>query len=133
MQIVKYKQEDHYDIMMALWRKRKWQPCAADMLPKIGLVLFHENRFIAYMGIYIESGTMGFIGWALTDPDTDTNLNDKALKELFHLLLDIGKNKNCKLIYSITDEKEWGKRLENYGMVVAEEGVSVYAMFLKEK
>lgn len=85
------------------------------------------------MGIYIESGTMGFVGWALTNPDENTTLNDKALKELFTLLLDIGKNKNCKLIYSITDEKEWGKRLKDYGMTAVEEGVSVYAMFLKEK
>lgn len=132
MKILKYNKDEHYSIMKSLWEKRDWTICDKDILPKVGLVVYHENRFVAYMGIYIESGTMGFIGWALTDPDTDINLNSKALKMLFFELLAIAKQKGCKLIYSITDEQGWGKRLQDYGMSIIETGVNVYAMVLKE-
>jgi len=50
MQIVRYSQPKHYDLMLKLWKKRGWQPCPADSLPRYGLVAEEDDgKFIAYM------------------------------------------------------------------------------------
>lgn len=132
MKIVDYDERKHYCIMLILWLKRDWEPCQPDSLPRCGKVAESDDgSFLAYMGIYIDDGKIGLIGWALTDPDSNPILSDRALHKLFDTLKEEAKNKECKMLFSFTDVEPWGERLMYYGMKPTEKNITCYTTRLE--
>jgi hypothetical protein len=133
MQIVNFDQNRHYKAMCAFWKEYDWLPCPICALPKNGRVAENnQNEFIAYMGIYIEPGTIAVIDWGLANPSISNEESHEALHALFDALVDLARKQGCHFIYSFTKNRLWGSRLQSYGMAAAERGATSYIMSLDE-
>jgi len=131
MKILKYKKDRHYQTMSKLWESYGWMPCPQEAIPRASLVAETDGgEFIAFLSMYVEPGRIGFIDWALKDRKHDKALSDKALRELFSILVDVAKKSKCAFIYSMTKTKAWGDKLVSYGMQVAETEATTYILSL---
>ena len=130
MNIVEFNKEKHYDRMCKLWEEYGWLPCPIDALPKHGRVAEDNGKFVAFLAIYIEQGTIAVMDWALADRSYDDT--HTALQLLFDTLVKLAKDHGCHYIYSFTKNVRWGDRLESYGMLPAERGATSYIMPIGE-
>lgn len=113
-----------------MWEKHGWTPCPPEALPKTGLVAIHEDRVIAYLGMYVDDGTMAFIEWAVRDPEASAALAGRALKILVETLVRIARERRCQYVYGVTKSRSWGKMLVGCGMARAETGAETYILAL---
>lgn len=130
--MLRYSQARHYPAMIAAWRHYGWPPCPPGGLPRYGLVAeTDDGAFVAYLGMYLDDGRMGFVDWALKDPASPRDESDRALRALFGCMVRHARESRCAFLYSMTKTVPWGKKLESYGMQVAEQNATTYIMALK--
>lgn len=128
MRIAPYDAARHYPEMERIWRCYGWLPCPKRALPNRGLVAERDDgRFIAYLGMYAAGG-MGFIDWALRDPEIGREESDPAFAEMFRRLVEGARADGAAFIYSMTKTAAWGRKLESYGMLVAERDATTYIL-----
>jgi hypothetical protein len=125
--IIREYGEADYVHLSAAWQKHQWVPCPSAMLPDYGLVAYRGGTFLSYMGMYVTKAG-GFIDWAVRNPDADREEAMAGLDEIFSRLTAEAKKRGCRFVYSVTKNEAWKKRLLSYGMSIAEEGVTSFAM-----
>ncbi len=134
MRIVAFDRDRHYGDLVRVWGKYGWLPCPAEALPRLGLVAETAGgRFIAYLGMYCEAGTIAVIDWALRDPDvprTAWPADQDPFRVMFERLAEAARRKRCAYVYSVTANKLWGNHLVKCGMRKAETGATTYVMAL---
>jgi len=129
MKIVEFNKDRHYGKMCSFWKEYGWVPCPINALPKNGRVAeTDKGKFIAFMAIYIEPGTIAIIDWALANPSIDSEESQPALRLIFYELIELAKCQGCHYIYSFTKNRIWGNRLQSYGMIAAERGATSYVL-----
>ncbi len=129
MNIVEFNIERHYPTLCRYWKAYGWIPCPMDALPKHGRVAENAvGHVIAFMAAYIEDGTIAVVDWALADPNEPDDVKHLALQKLFAALVDLSRSHGCHYVYSFTKNKGWGRRMESYGMLVAEREATTYVM-----
>jgi hypothetical protein len=129
MLIYRYSDERHYDTLVRFWAHYGWLPCPKNALPSIGLVAETQDAIaLAYIGMYMDPGRMGFIDWALRNPEIDKAITTPVLETLFKSLVKIAQVSGCAFIYSMTKNVSWGNKLISYGMKTAEVGATTYIL-----
>jgi hypothetical protein len=78
--------------------------------------------------MYMDTGRMGFIDWALRNPEIDKAITTPVLETLFKSLVKIAQVSGCAFIYSMTKNVSWGNKLLSYGMKTAEVGATTYIL-----
>lgn len=129
MQISKYE-DRHYPDMAKTWQRYGWPPCPKDGLPRKGYVAYQDSVFVAYLGMYEDTGRMGFIDWALKNPEARREDSELAFREMFSRLKAEAEADGCRFIFSMTKTEPWQRKLVSYGMQVAEVGATTFIMAL---
>lgn len=132
MQVSLYDPKRHYPELARCWNHYGWIPCPAEALPRWGVVAeTDDGRFIAYMGMYVDQGTVAFVDWAVRSPDVPKEEADEALKTLFTAAARHARFQACHYLYSFTKNRKWGAKMRDFGMALAEEGADSYIMALR--
>lgn len=133
MKIVAFKKEVHYPTMIKLWQECGWEPCPLEALPRIGIVAETESgEFLAYVGMYLEIGKIGFIDWALVNKEKKVS-GSKALAFLVCALFRLAKKCDCHFVYSATKVEAWKEILLKAGMKTAETGADTFVKALNNE
>ena len=128
IKIVPYEESRHYPATIRLWRKIGWTPCPPEVLPDDGLVAEDaDGRLIAYAGIYIIPGKIGYIDWSLADPETGM-IRGRALFRILDGLIELARRNRCRFVYSTTKTEAWKRLLIRAGMSLAEQGADTFIL-----
>jgi hypothetical protein len=86
-------------------------------------------------GLYIGVGTeFAFMEWIVTDKNAESRKIHQALRICIDELINLGKSKGMKLIYTATKEQALQKRYEKYhNMVLTESDVRTFIRDLDGK
>ena len=128
MIIARFNAEKHYKDLGKLWEQHGGIPCPLDAIPRQSYVAKRNGDIIAFMGMYVDEGTIGVIDWAVANNNFSKEEKDEALQLLFNRLIVIAKLKKCNYIYSFTKNTKWGDKMKRYGMMLAESGACTYIM-----
>ena len=79
-------------------------------------------------GLYIGVGTQfAFMEWIVADKNANKRDVHKALKICIDAIIGLAKDKNMKLVYTATKEKELHKRyVKFHNMILTETGVKTF-------
>lgn len=65
-----YQPETDYPLFEQWWKTHNWQPVAADMLPKLGVVTEIDGRPAACVWCYMDnSASLAMIEWVVANPE----------------------------------------------------------------
>lgn len=129
MNIIPYNKEQHYAALCECWRNYDSPPFPPEVLPAAGYVAEDDaGKLIAYIGIYIEAGIMGYISSTISDRNVDRGIISDALAQLFQTVVNKANEAGCRFIYSETKNKSWADKLQSYGMLIAERDVTTFVL-----
>lgn len=130
MKLSRYDEDKHYDMMAEAWKAYGWEAPKRDFLPNLGIVATksQDGGFLAYIGCYQDNGGhVGFIDWALANPNEPGDLVDCALRGCWELIEKIAKINGMKYLYSVTANSAWGRKMvKSFDMIRAEKDAATY-------
>jgi len=122
-----YSQERDYVTLTSIWSQYGWKPIPADFLP-VGIVAELDGTFIAAMFVYIDTGTVAFVDFALADPSVPSNVRFTALLGCFERIKNRAIGCRCRYIYTVTAIKRYQNMLEFFGMKECESDMKSYIL-----
>ena len=99
-----------------------------ECLPPDGIIVEDDGKPICAGGLYVGVGTQfAFMEWIVADKRAVKRDIHKALKICIDAIIGLAKDKNMKLVYTATKEKELHKRyVKFHNMILTETGVKTF-------
>lgn len=135
MQHRKWDREKDYDTLVSWWKAWEFGVVPRECLPPDGIMVEEDGRPLCAGGLYIGLGTdFAFMEWIVTDKHAEAKKVHQALRICIDKLIDLGKSKGMKLIYTATKEQALQKRYEKYhNLVLTESDVKTFVRDLDGK
>jgi len=116
----------HEKLVKQWWESRQNIEFPARLLSDTGMVAYHESRPVAAAFLYLTNSKVAWIGWPISDPESDAEVRSEALNAVFENLQSEARRNGHELIFTISGIPALQKRLEGLGYVVADEGINQY-------
>ena len=135
MHVRKWDRNTDYDTLVSWWQAWEFGVVPKECLPPDGIVVEEDGKPLCAGGLYIGVGTeFAFMEWIVTDKNAESRKTHQALRICIDELIDLGKSKGMKLIYTATKEQALQKRYEKYhNMVLTESDVRTFIRDLDGK
>lgn len=135
MHVRKWDRNNDYDTLVSWWKAWEFGVVPKECLPPDGIIVEQDGKPLCAGGLYIGVGTeFAFMEWIVTDKNAESRKIHQALRICIDELIDLGKSKGMKLIYTATKEQALQKRYEKYhNMVLTESDVRTFIRDLDGK
>jgi|TARA_E500000178_G_C17033263_1_gene761811 hypothetical protein len=135
MHVRKWDRNNDYDTLVSWWKAWEFGIVPKECLPPDGIIVEQDGKPLCAGGLYIGVGTeFAFMEWIVTDKNAESRKIHQALRICIDELINLGKSKGMKLIYTATKEQALQKRYEKYhNMVLTESDVRTFIRDLDGK
>ena len=135
MHVRKWDRNNDYDTLVSWWKAWEFGVVPKECLPPDGIIVEQDGKPLCAGGLYIGVGTeFAFMEWIVTDKNAESRKIHQALRICIDELINLGKSKGMKLIYTATKEQALQKRYEKYhNMVLTESDVRTFIRDLDGK
>jgi len=135
MHVRKWDRNNDYDTLVSWWKAWEFGIVPKECLPPDGIIVEQDGKPLCAGGLYIGVGTeFAFMEWIVTDKNAESRKIHQALRMCIDELINLGKSKGMKLIYTATKEQALQKRYEKYhNMVLTESDVRTFIRDLDGK
>ena len=135
MHVRKWDRNNDYDTLVSWWKAWEFGIVPKECLPPDGIIVEQYGKPLCAGGLYIGVGTeFAFMEWIVTDKNAESRKIHQALRICIDELINLGKSKGMKLIYTATKEQALQKRYEKYhNMVLTESDVRTFIRDLDGK
>ena len=135
MHVRKWDRNNDYDTLVSWWKAWEFGIVPKECLPPDGIIVEQDGKPLCAGGLYIGVGTeFAFMEWIVTDKNAESRKIHQALRICIDELINFGKSKGMKLIYTATKEQALQKRYEKYhNMVLTESDVRTFIRDLDGK
>lgn len=123
-----FKSDKHYKYLVETWDHYKWLPCPLEFLPKIGVIVCEKDRFIAALFMYLQSGSMAYVTWAVGSHKATKEERDKAFAILFVVMKKVAIKHKCKFMYGATTISAFKNRMKSWGFTPVETGMDSFVL-----
>lgn len=127
MKIIKYTKQ--YKKEIEHWLALRNLPLTgAEDLPKIGLMVTHDERLVACGFLRKCEGKYLLLDSYCTNPQVSAELRNQALDILTESLILLAKSQDCKQILAYTQDQNTIKRATKHGMTATSHHVLVLVL-----
>ena len=135
MHVRKWDRNNDYDTLVSWWKAWEFGIVPKECLPPDGIIVEQDGKPLCAGGLYIGVVTeFAFMEWIVTDKNAESRKIHQALRICIDELINLGKSKGMKLIYTATKEQALQKRYEKYhNMVLTESDVRTFIRDLDGK
>jgi len=125
--IKKYNQLQHFSIIKEWWMRHHNIEISADILSNFGYLYFNENTPVAALWLYPILGSKTcWIGWPVTNPDSDKQIRNTALDELFGIIEEEARQMGYKLMWTTSGIPTGQARLEKHQYLLGDSNINQY-------
>jgi len=104
-----------YPILINWWKQWEFGVVPRECLPPEGIIVEHDTVPICATGLYVGEGTKyGFMEWVVVDKLAQPKATHKAITLCINSIIDLAKQKQLKLLYTVTGDKSLHKRYTKY-------------------
>lgn len=130
LQLVEYRMEDHYAMVMRWWKEHEWTPVLPQFLPIGRLVREDGGDFICagWMHKCLNSQT-AFLEWVVGKPGSDKKVRDESLDLLFESLIEL--TEPGTMILGFSEHPNLVKRYEKHGFTKGEDNMTLLWKYKK--
>lgn len=121
-----YNPDYHNGFIQKWWESRQDIDFPVGLLPDIGKVMYDEEHPVAAAFLYTTNSKIAWVGWPISDPESDKDIRDEALDRIFRNLHDLAKQKKHTMIWSTSGIPSLQERLERLGYIVGDKGINQY-------
>lgn len=134
MKVRKWNLDNDYNYLVKWWAQYEFGKVPKECLPPDGIIIEENNEPVCAGGLYRCTGTnFGFMEWIVVDKNTNFKIAHKALTLCIDNIIQLAKENNIQLIFTVTAEKALHKRYTKYhGMKVAENNVKTFVKDLSD-
>jgi hypothetical protein len=134
MQARKWKLDTDYKYLVKWWKQYDFGIVPKECLPPDGVIV-EDNKPICAGGIYFCNGTkFGFMEWIVVNKEIGLKTAHNALNLCIKEIIKMAKEKNIKLLYTVTAQKALQKRYTKYhGMEIGEKSSMTFVKDLSNK
>lgn len=117
-----------YPILINWWKQWEFGVVPKECLPPEGIIVEHNNTPICATGLYVGEGTkFGFMEWVVVDKLAQPKVTHKAITLCINSIIDLAKQKQLKLLYTVTGAEGLHKRYTKYhGMHLLENNTKTF-------
>ena len=103
MHVRKWDRNNDYDTLVSWWKAWEFGIVPKECLPPDGIIVEQDGKPLCAGGLYIGVGTeFAFMEWIVTDKNAESRKIHQALRICIDELINLGKSKGMKLIYTAT-------------------------------
>ena len=134
MQARKWKLDTDYKYLVEWWKQYDFGTVPKECLPPDGIVVLLD-RPICAAGLYLCKGTkFGFMEWGVVDKKIGLKTAHNALNLCIGEIIQMAKDNNIKLLYTVTAQEALQKRYTKYhGMEIGEKSSMTFVKDLSNK
>tara|TARA_R110001583_G_scaffold62155_1_gene183106 strand:+ start:245 stop:682 length:438 start_codon:yes stop_codon:yes gene_type:complete len=134
MQARKWKLDTDYKYLVEWWKQHEFGTVPKECLPPDGIIVSLDKPICA-AGLYLCNGTkFGFMEWVVVDKKIGLKTAHNALNLCIEEIIQMAKDNNVKLLYTVTAEKALHKRYTRYhGMEIGEKTATTFVKNLSAK
>lgn len=128
MQFRSWNLQKDYDTLVKWWKQHEFGVVPREVLPPDGIIVEKNGEPICAGGLYIGVGTQFcFMEWIVGSKTADKRDLHKGIKLCIDAIMDVAREKNMKLVYTVTGEEALQKRYTKYhDMKLTENNVKTY-------
>lgn len=126
MEVRPYKVED-YEELFKWWSKHNWTPLSPDLLPETGYIV--EGYACCFL--YKTDSKICWMGWPISNPETDKELRSQALDLIIKELKQKAVDLDYKIIITTTNLEYLGDRYEKHNFVEGDKNITQYILGVK--
>lgn len=127
MYATKYDSEaDRWNILQVL-KKREMSLALADDLPRIGIVVYEEDHFIAAGFLRLCEGNHGLLDSYITNPTMPPSVRDQAMDMIMKRLLERAKKLEIKEVFGFCMDDNTISRAIRHGFAITQHKMLVKA------
>ena len=134
MQARKWNLDTDYKYLVEWWEQYDFGKVPKECLPPDGVIV-EDNKPICAGGIYFCNGTkFGFMEWIVVDKEIGLKTAHNALNLCIKEIIKMAKEKDIKLLYTVTAQEALQKRYTKYhGMEIGEKRSMTFVKDLSNK
>jgi hypothetical protein len=126
MKLETFEVGKHLTYVKAWWHSRQSVDFHERMLPDCGFVAYEQDRPVAMAFLFTTNSKIAILGWPVSDPESDKQVRDKALNEVFKTLHFLARQKGFEIAWTTSGIPALQKRYENLGYVVGDGNINQY-------
>lgn len=126
MRFEQFSPEKHYETIRSWWDFYKWPDFSLKVLPKWGIITYHENKPSCACWLYETDSSLCMAESLVSNPEIAKKHRGKIIDKTIERCLDYAKSLGYEVMYAAISIPALSNRLDKYGFVAGKKNLNMF-------